>query len=106
MGIGSTIAAVAASTAATSALMLSGAASSSAAPFDPQVPSVGAGWCPGGGSASFYLGSFCDGIAYEDGTRWHYDLAPGFMKLWCVTGDNKIFPEVAQPGGCGGSWQG
>lgn len=105
MGIRKNIAAATMTAAVTSALMLGGAGAASAE-IDPHVPMVGAGWCPGGGAASFSLGSYCDGIAYEDGTRWHYDLAPNFMKLWCVTGDNKIFPAVAPKGGCGGSWQG
>jgi len=106
MEIRNTVAVVVATAAAASGLMLGSAAQSTANPFDPYVPIVGAGWCPGGGAASFSLGSYCDGIAYEDGTRWHYDLAPAFMKLWCVTGDSKIFPAVAPRGGCGGTWQG
>jgi hypothetical protein len=85
--------------------MLAGAGIASAE-VDPHVPNVGAGWCPGGGATSFSLGSYCDGIPFEDGTRWHSDLAPNFMKLWRVTGDSKILPAVAPKGGCGGSWQG
>ena len=99
-------AATAASTAAVVVVTLSGAPHAAADPFDPHVPNVGNGWCPGGGSASFNFGGWCDGMPYEDGTRWHYDLGPSFMKLWCVVGESKIFPAAAPRGGCGGSWPG
>ena len=104
--ISTRVTAAAAGATAAAMLTLGGAAYSAADTFDPQVPNVGAGWCPGGGAVSFSFGSFCDGVPYPDGTRWHYDLAPNFMKLWCVIGESKIFPAKAASGGCGGSWQG
>ncbi|TDH48711.1 hypothetical protein E2F47_22710 [Mycobacterium eburneum] len=81
---------------------------------DPHIPSVAAGYCPGGGQGMTMYLAWCDGVKYPDGSFWHVIqyglpligrpnglLSPGMQCV--IDPDGGPLPQPAPPGGCGGA---
>lgn len=83
-------------------------APATADPFDPHMPDLTKGYCPGGRGHDWLMSANnCDGIEYEDGSFWHQaktDYSSSY--IFKCTMEKGTIPPPAPVGACGGAWQG